>query len=54
MFRKLMSAFALHSNYKRTYNELSRLTTRELNDIGIDRTMIAQIALDQAVRDTRK
>ena len=29
---------------RRTYNELSRLTTRELDDLGISRADIAEVA----------
>lgn len=35
--------------YRETYNELSRLSQRELNDLGISRGEIAAIAR-QAVR----
>ncbi|MGX9353034.1 DUF1127 domain-containing protein [Shimia sp. W99] len=33
----LFSGFAQRSVYNRTYNELSRLTDRELEDIGLHR-----------------
>lgn len=34
--------------YTRTYNELSMLSTRELNDIGISRSMITRLAHEAA------
>jgi uncharacterized protein YjiS (DUF1127 family) len=34
--------------FNETYKELNRLSTRELEDIGISRSMITRIALEQA------
>jgi uncharacterized protein YjiS (DUF1127 family) len=34
--------------YRQTYNELMRLTTRELDDLGINRVDIPQIARTNA------
>lgn len=34
--------------YNRTYRELSALTTRELDDLGIARSMIRRLAMDAA------
>lgn len=41
---------ALHRRrvYKQTIRELSGLTSRELNDLGINRSMISRIALEAA------
>lgn len=36
--------------YKRTYDELNRLSTRELDDLGISRGMITRLALESAER----
>ena len=43
-------ALARQAAYRKTYNELSRLSNRELDDIGISRWMIADIAQDEANR----
>ncbi len=34
--------------YNRTVNELSNLSTRELNDLGISRSMITRLACEAA------
>ncbi len=34
--------------YNRTYAELSQLSTRELDDLGISRSMISRMAYDAA------
>lgn len=34
--------------YRRTVRELNALSTRDLNDLGINRTMISRIALEAA------
>ncbi|MFV0491473.1 MAG: DUF1127 domain-containing protein [Pseudorhodobacter sp.] len=34
--------------YKQTIRELNSLTSRELDDLGIDRSMISRIALEAA------
>ena len=36
----------LHNKYRNTYRELSMLSDRDLADIGINRSMIEQIAFD--------
>lgn len=43
-------AFARHAAYKRTFDELTHLSDRELADIGIARAMIHDIAVDEANR----
>jgi len=48
MIKKIMNAIQFHKNFKRTYNELSKLSSRELKDIGIDRHMITRISLEYA------
>jgi uncharacterized protein YjiS (DUF1127 family) len=37
--------------YRTTYNELAALSSRELNDLGICRTMIASIAYETAYKN---
>ncbi|MCX5515117.1 hypothetical protein C3941_12235 [Kaistia algarum] len=40
----LMANYKNWRKYRETYNELSRLSVRELNDLGINRADINQIA----------
>ena len=42
---RFLSFTEKRSKYKKTYNELSSLTDRELNDIGIRRSDIRSVAL---------
>lgn len=46
----LQAAWARQSAYTRTFKELECLTDRELEDIGIHRDMIADIAKAEAAR----
>lgn len=41
-------AFTAWSVYRRTVAELQQLTTRELSDLGISRSMIRRIAIEAA------
>lgn len=40
----LINSYKNWLKYRETYNELARLTTRELADLGINRTEINQVA----------
>lgn len=40
----MMSGYRRWRNYRRTVNELERLSTRELNDLGISRADIPRVA----------
>ena len=44
----LRSAYSRARTYQRTYNELNALSTRELHDLGISRSMISRLAYDAA------
>lgn len=44
LFERVKEARAKAVEYNRTYNELQRLTNRELDDIGVRRCDIADIA----------
>ncbi len=44
IFARLAEGFANRRLYNKTYNELSKLSTRELNDLGLSRSGIAAIA----------
>jgi uncharacterized protein YjiS (DUF1127 family) len=46
-------AIALRRRYYKTYDELSRLNDRDLADIGINRSMIDQIAFDHTYNTSR-
>lgn len=48
MFASLRDAIARRRVYKRTYMELSQLSTRELDDLGIARSMITRLAYEAA------
>ena len=48
MLTRIFEYFRRQRDYKRTYNELSRLTTRELEDIGVHRGMISRLAYEHA------
>lgn len=52
MFTKLVHAIMLRHNFKKTYNELNKLSTRELEDIGLSRYMITRIAMEKARNST--
>jgi len=49
----LIARFKDYRDYRRTVSELSVLTARELNDLGIDRSMITSISI-HAVYGTEK
>lgn len=53
VLKKIMDAIAFRRNFKKTYEELSKLSTRELQDIGIHRNMITRIAAEQARGEIR-
>ena len=44
MLKAIIAAYKKHSIYKTTYNELSRLSDKELYDLGIDRSEIEIVA----------
>lgn len=44
MIRKLINAYKRHAVYRATYNELAKLSDRELYDLGIDRSQIEDAA----------
>jgi len=48
VFGQATEAYRAWSMYRRTYNELSSLSARELDDLGINRSTIRSIALESA------
>ncbi len=47
-FATLADRYAKYKVYRATINELSQLSGRELNDLGISRSMIKSIAIEAA------
>lgn len=47
-FATLRTAYERSRTYARTYNELSALSSRELADLGISRSMITRLAYEAA------
>ncbi len=45
---EIRSALQKRRVYKQTYTELSNLSTRELDDLGISRSMISRLAYEAA------
>lgn len=45
---RLVDALSRRRVYHRTYAELNALTTRELEDLGISRSMISRLAYEAA------
>lgn len=50
MSNKLVTTYKAWRKYRQTYNELAQLSNRELADVGIRRTDIAQIARQSAAQ----
>lgn len=48
MFARLQEARARRAVYRQTVSELSNLSSRELDDLGIHRSMITRIASEAA------
>ncbi|MBO6602646.1 MULTISPECIES: DUF1127 domain-containing protein [Paracoccaceae] len=45
---QLVEAYTAHKLYRRTMTELERCSDRELNDLGLSRSMIKSVALEAA------
>jgi uncharacterized protein YjiS (DUF1127 family) len=48
MLKQIIDAIKYHYHYKQTLRELSKLSTRELEDIGIPRSMITRLSMEKA------
>lgn len=46
MLKALINAYRKHSIYRNTYNELSKLSEKELNDMGLSRSQISGLAYE--------
>ncbi len=46
--KTLITRWKQHRMFKQTYRELSRLSSRELEDIGLRRGLITRIAYEEA------
>jgi uncharacterized protein YjiS (DUF1127 family) len=53
MIMQLVNYFRKQAAYRKTYKELSKLTSRELYDLGIDRSMISRIAFETTYGEER-
>jgi uncharacterized protein YjiS (DUF1127 family) len=52
VIQKIINALKYRRNFRQTYNELAKLSTRELEDIGINRCMITRLAMEHARKIT--
>ncbi|WP_114967221.1 DUF1127 domain-containing protein [Alkalilacustris brevis] len=50
-FAGLADSWRRHRVFAETYEELNSLSQRELDDIGITRSMITRVALEAAFKD---
>ncbi len=50
MTNRLLTTYRTWRKYRETYNELMRLTNRDLADLGISRADIPEIARQSAIR----
>jgi uncharacterized protein YjiS (DUF1127 family) len=46
MIKALILAYKKHAIYRATYKELNSLSTKELQDLGIDRSDVEKVAMD--------
>jgi uncharacterized protein YjiS (DUF1127 family) len=52
VIQKIINILKYRRNFRQTYNELAKLSTRELDDIGIDRYLITRLAMEHARKAT--
>ena len=50
-FAGIADSMRRYQKFTQTYDELNRLSQRELDDLGIDRSMITRVAMDAAYKD---
>ena len=50
-FAGIADSIRRYQKFSQTYDELSRLSQRELEDLGINRSMITRVAMDAAYKD---
>ena len=53
IFTSVIEAIEARRNYSRTYNELSRLSDRNLRDMGISRSDIKRVSLESAFKTNK-
>jgi uncharacterized protein YjiS (DUF1127 family) len=46
MLKAMILAYKRHTVYRATYRELAALSNKELYDLGIDRSMIEEVAME--------
>lgn len=54
MLKAIIAAYRKHSMYRETYNELSRLSNKELYDLGIDRSEIERVSYETTYGTDKK
>ena len=47
-FKSAVARFACYRVYRNTVSELNELSTREMDDLGLSRSMIKRVALEAA------
>ena len=52
MVRSIMNYIKRQRDFRETHRELSKLSNRELEDIGLSRGMITRVALEHAYENT--
>lgn len=52
MIKQIVTAIKLYLNFQKTHKELSKLSSRELEDIGLNRTMITRVSMEHARKIT--
>lgn len=54
MLERIRKAIMIRRSFRKTYNILNNMSSRELDDIGIDKSQITRIALEQAKKSASK
>jgi uncharacterized protein YjiS (DUF1127 family) len=52
IFAQAIEAYRAKNDFRRTYNELSKLSARELDDLGISRSEIRSVAMESTYGTT--
>lgn len=53
MIKRIIAKLKFHINYRKVYKELNKLSSRELKDIGLSRSMLTRISIEHARKITR-
>lgn len=52
IFAQAIQAYRARNDFRRTYNELNKLSARELDDLGISRSEIRRVAMESTYGPT--